>query len=58
MFDFGRHFPHWRGRQFMENRFEKIVKDIFSFTQFVPKQKMRFPPHPPVMTTVGGNWKS
>ncbi|EHP17238.1 hypothetical protein NMY233_0395 [Neisseria meningitidis NM233] len=42
----------------MENRFEKIVKDIFSFTQFVPKQKMRFPPHPPVMTTVGGNWKS
>ena len=42
----------------MENRFEKIVKDIFSFTQFVPKQKMRFLTNPLVITTAGGNWKS
>lgn len=42
----------------MENRFEKIVKDIFSFTQFVSKAENEIPTNPLVITIAGGNWKS
>lgn len=34
---------NWEGRQPMENRFEKIVKDIFSFTQFVSEAENEIP---------------
>ena len=58
VFDFRRHFPHWRGGNLWKIDLKKSLRIFLVLPNLFPKQKMRFPTNPLVITIAGGNWKS